>query len=430
MHSNRRFVRVLVGTALAMFAIHPSVEAAESPESLPRPVAIWPAGPIDVAVAFDRPIDPASVAKLVGRLIAFESNKPVQTGSIRVAGAGLSDEGRTLRLATDPQPIKARYKLGSWSYDLSGVEASWSEQGADPDDPPNWSGWLPVIDLEESRSLAKGSAGHDRGFALFQKAGQLTLATQAVFPRGQIRTDIIANGPIEEVVIGDESFLAEENAEPVRSQSLTVESAGEPQFLLIRLRTTADRFPTLKLQYRADNDPTPRKFTRDRLLLPWVPVAAGPTAEATVPDLTGGDPARGEILFYGDLAQCSRCHKFRGKGGEIGPDLTEIGKKGPAEIYRSIATPSAAIEPNYVSFTVSAKDGRVVAGIVRADGADAVIVNDTDAKSTRIARREIDQIRPASASIMPVGLASALGEVRIKDLIEFLMSAEGKRSIR
>lgn len=429
MQRRRVFSRVFNCTALALLAIHPPVQA-EPLEALPRPIAVWPSGPIDVAIAFDRPVDPASAAKLVGRTIAFESNKPVQTGSIRIAGASLTDEGRTLRLATDPQPINARYRIGSWSYELSGVEASWSEHGADPDDPPGWTGWLPDLDLEESRRLVKGSAAHDRGFALFGKAGDLTLAAQAAFPKGRVRAEVVASGPIEEVVIGDEAFQADADAEPVQSRTTTVESVGKYQFVLIRFRTTGDRLPSVALRYWVDDDPAPKALGRDKLLLPWVPLGAGPTAETAVPDLKGGDPARGEILFHGDQAQCARCHKFRGKGGEIGPDLTMIGKKGPEDIYRSIATPSSVIEPNYVSFTVSAKDGRVVAGIVRAEGADAVVVTDTNAKATRFERPEIDQIRPASASIMPVGLASALGEDRLKDLIAFLMSAEAKRSVQ
>ncbi len=118
--------------------------------------------------------------------------------------------------------------------------------------------------------------------------------------------------------------------------------------------------------------------------------------------------------------RCSQCHTFRGQGGKVGPDLTDIAKKGRAEIYRAIAAPSAVIEPDFASFSVATKNGQVIVGVVRADGADAIRVTDTNAHGTTIPRQEIDQIRPSANSIMPVGLTGALGDAAVRDLIAFL----------
>src|SRR5207302_10149262 len=100
-------------------------------------------------------------------------------------------------------------------------------------------------------------------------------------------------------------------------------------------------------------------------------------APLAVPDLSGGDSARGQAIFSGLQARCEQCHAFRGRGGTVGPDLTEIGLKGRAEIYRDIAAPSAAIRPDYTSYTVATQDGRVIVGVVRAEGPDAIRVTDT-----------------------------------------------------
>jgi putative heme-binding domain-containing protein len=160
------------------------------------------------------------------------------------------------------------------------------------------------------------------------------------------------------------------------------------------------------------------------MIVPWatVPPSGAATAPLILPDLSGGDAARGQALFSGENARCSHCHTFRGQGGKIGPDLTEIGRKGGADIYRNIAAPSATIEPDYTSYTVATKDGQVSVGVVRAEGADAIRVTDTNAKSTVIARAQIQQIRPSGTSIMPVGLAATLGDAAIRDLIAFLTS--------
>ena len=42
-----------------------------------------------------------------------------------------------------------------------------------------------------------------------------------------------------------------------------------------------------------------------------------------IPDLTGGDPKRGEEAYFGKEALCSQCHVVKGRGDQVGPDLGE-----------------------------------------------------------------------------------------------------------
>ena len=71
-------------------------------------------------------------------------------------------------------------------------------------------------------------------------------------------------------------------------------------------------------------------------------------------------------------------------------------------------------------YTVALKDGRVLVGTVRAEGADAVKLNDTEAKSVVVKRSEVEEFRPSATSIMPVGLAGVIGEAGLRDLIAYL----------
>jgi putative heme-binding domain-containing protein len=205
-----------------------------------------------------------------------------------------------------------------------------------------------------------------------------------------------------------------------------VRSSGEPLFLSFTVETGPTAPVPIVRVSASEGDQASRPFKpiqREHELLPWAPVAAvGSTPGLTaVPDLAGGDLRRGEGLFFGEKARCSQCHAFRGRGGTIGPDLTAIGRKGIDQLYRSIAAPSAEVASDYVPYTVAARDGRVLAGVVRAEGASAIRVTDTNAKVTTLNRDEIDQIRPSGTSIMPVGLAGGLGEANLRDLIAFLM---------
>ena len=421
-----------------------------------RPVAVWPPGPLEVIASFARPVDPALGRWFLGRTIPYfevpadvpgpgQAPAAKPSGALRIVAARLVDEGRTLVLATDPHPRVARYFLpvptggqgpGSKSpegatvaYDLTGVEVAWSE----PDNPagePRWSGWWPHLDLGLTRRLTQGSKPHEAGLALLDRPGRLIVSALVRLPRGNLVLRIAASGPIEEATLGD---ARAEPADPnpqdkTHASVMTVESQGAPLFLTVTARTPGNnRSFSLGASYRLANEKIEHPIERDRLLVPWAPVIsdAAIAAPMAVPDLSGGDPARGQALFSGDQARCAQCHAFRGQGVKVGPDLTDIARKSRAEIYRDIATPSAAIDPDYTSYTVATRDGRVVVGVVRAEGADAIRVTDTNAHETIVRRGEIQELRPSATSIMPPGLASALGDAAVRDVIAFLTAPAG-----
>jgi putative heme-binding domain-containing protein len=409
-----------------------------------------------VIATFDRPVDPALGTWFIGRSIPYSEAAPVvpgprqaaparPSGALRIVAARLADEGRTLVLATDPHPRVARYSLpvptmgsgpatksqvaASLAYELTGVEAAWSE----PDDPggePRWTGWWPHLNLDLIRRLTRGSKPHEAGLALLERPGRLVVSALVRLPPGTVVFQLDASGPIEEATLGDA------RAEPVEPKPrdkphatrMTVESQGAPLFLTVTAGTPGTRRPfSLEASYRLANETVDHPIERDRLLVPWAPVVneTAITAPLAVPDLSGGDPARGQALFTGDQARCAQCHAFRGQGGTVGPDLTDLTRKSRAEIYRDIAAPSAAIDPDYTSYTVATREGTVVVGVVRAEGADAIRVTDTNARTTIVPRGAIQEIRPSATSIMPAGLAAALGSTAVRDLIAYLTSAAG-----
>ncbi len=421
------------------------------------PVATWPAGPLDVVAAFDEPVDPVRAKTLVGQSIAYFAPAGVENataakqvrraGALRIVDVRTGDAGRTLFIATDPHPREARYvlPLGALrvnddtgrarapeaAYDLSGVEWGWSPAAADAGDDPQSQGWWPSLDLETTRRLTQGSRPHEASLALLAQPGRLTLSALVRLPAGAAAFRLRSTGTIEEATLGESQGepAAAKGPDGLNSVELAVEpkAKGEPLFLLVRVQTGGDRRPfVLKASYRLAEDKTRKDHAieRDQVIVPWAPLPPEAAAQAplVLPDLSGGDPARGQALFSGEGARCSQCHAFRGQGGTVGPDLTEIGKKGRADIYRSIAAPSASIEPDYTSYTIATKDGQVVVGVVRAEGPTAIRVTDTNARATLIDRGKIAQIRPSGTSVMPVGLAAQLGDAAVRDIIAFLAS--------
>ncbi len=435
-HPSRAVSRLALATililGLAVFARSqgPGGSGRDTPA---RPLVVWPPGPLEVIATFERPVDPSAAKAMVGRTIPYHDpatggSRPA--GSLRIVGARLADEGRTLILATDPHPRVAQYRLlladATTSYDLSGVAAAWSE----PDDPgagPKWSGWWPSLDLDATRRLIRASRPHETGLDFLSRPGLLLLNAWVRLPAGKVAFRVESSAPFEEFTLGDAQSppTDKEPRDGLHRSEVAVESRGEPLFLTLSVRTGAGRRPiSLRATYRPSGEPADRALERDRLLVPWAPVSTDATiaAPVAVPDLSGGDPERGRSIFRGDQARCAQCHAFRGEGGQVGPDLTSLATKGRAEIYRSIAAPSAIIEPDYTTYTVATRDGQVFSGVARADGPDQVRVTDSNARATTVRRDEIQEIRPSATSIMPPGLAAALGDSAVRDLIAYLTS--------
>jgi putative heme-binding domain-containing protein len=445
----------LSGSALVGIALSGTVlgEALEDQAGIPEPAAIWASSPLDITIAFPRHVTARLADSLVGRTIPYFPPKATSAtqsvpllpiGSIRIAGARLIDDGRTVIVATDPHSSPAAYHLdlapaGKTAmirqYSLTGVEAAWYPAQENGDGEPSWKGWWPDVDVASTRRLTRGSAPHERGLALLDKPGRLVVSTLVKLPAGKVTLHLEASGAISDAMLGDEQSRAQGEAGAGLVQAgkaaFSLCSQGDPLYLTFAVETgRADRPLSIRAEYDSDAAGPRKTLERDRLFVPWAPFATNPPPEPAshvTPNLTGGDSRRGEAIFFGEQARCSQCHALGGRGGTSGPDLTEVGRKGRDQIYRSIAAPSAEIAPDYMTYTVATKDGRVMAGLVRAQGAEAIQVTDTSAKTTTIARAEIDQIRPSGTSIMPVGLAAGLGEWRMRDLLAYLTRLESAR---
>ncbi|HKB42127.1 MAG TPA: c-type cytochrome, partial [Gemmataceae bacterium] len=79
--------------------------------------------------------------------------------------------------------------------------------------------------------------------------------------------------------------------------------------------------------------------------------------------LHAGDPKRGKAIYLSAAAQCATCHKVDGQGGEVGPDLSQIGGKfDRTHLIESILVPSAEIPQGYHATVIETRSGRIVTG--------------------------------------------------------------------
>ena len=131
-----------------------------------------------------------------------------------------------------------------------------------------------------------------------------------------------------------------------------------------------------------------------------------------------GDEGRGKKVFD---TNCARCHMPRAQGGRVGPDLSGVNNKTKEELLTSILNPSYAIEPHFVHYVVTTKDGEIHDGVIANETPGAITLRGgTENGDETLLRTNVAEIRASSVSLMPEGLEQSMSRQEIADVIAYL----------
>jgi putative heme-binding domain-containing protein len=135
-----------------------------------------------------------------------------------------------------------------------------------------------------------------------------------------------------------------------------------------------------------------------------------------------GDAARGKALFANPhRLDCARCHRVHGEGGDIGPDLSDIGAKfGRELLIESILEPSRQIVEGYRPTILAMVDGRVLSGILKGDSAAELTLVDLEGRRHSVRKSDIELRKIGDTSIMPAALAADLTRQEFTDVVAYL----------
>lgn len=141
--------------------------------------------------------------------------------------------------------------------------------------------------------------------------------------------------------------------------------------------------------------------------------------------LKGRSPEIGAKLFA--EATCSQCHKVKGQGGAVGPELTDVLKrwKGDhAAVLREILDPSHRIDSKYAVQLIETTNGKIITGIIKAEDKESVsILSNPEAKEpTVVPRADIEEIVKTSKSMMPKALLDQYTKDEVFEILAYLSS--------
>ncbi len=134
-----------------------------------------------------------------------------------------------------------------------------------------------------------------------------------------------------------------------------------------------------------------------------------------------GDAARGKTLF---LKECTVCHRFGKQGHDVGPNLSDYGRKRlpPASLMAQILDPNREVSSNFVNYVVVLNSGKIVTGIISTQTPGSITLKRDKNEMVTILRKDIDEIKSTGKSIMPEGFEKKINHQQMADLLKFLDS--------
>jgi cytochrome c oxidase cbb3-type subunit 3 len=147
------------------------------------------------------------------------------------------------------------------------------------------------------------------------------------------------------------------------------------------------------------------------------------------PEPLPGDPDKGQLIYQ--QAACGNCHIVAGKGGNLGPELTDIGSRRGALFLRT-----AMLHPGkdriltaegyatYVPVLAATKDGRVLTGMRVNEDTFTIQLRDTNNRLYSLQKSDLEDLCKLDGSVMPT-YEKMLSHSEMDDVVSYLATLKG-----
>lgn len=144
--------------------------------------------------------------------------------------------------------------------------------------------------------------------------------------------------------------------------------------------------------------------------------------------VSNGDPGRGANLFR---SQCQACHRVRGDGGSLGPDLSNITRTRDRDsLVSSIREPGLAVARNYRTVSLELGDGTRLRGTLKGEDAFSLQIMDSNQRLRGFMKADLRALGIERDSLMPAFTTQQLSSGDLNDLFFFLDSQNNSDGAR
>jgi putative heme-binding domain-containing protein len=129
------------------------------------------------------------------------------------------------------------------------------------------------------------------------------------------------------------------------------------------------------------------------------------------------DAERGARLF---TQHCATCHRVKGEGQAVGPDLSGVASRPVEALVEALMDPSREVSPDFRNFVAADTSGRIVTGLLVSETPAGVTLCGAGGVDALVPRAQLESLQVTDKSLMPEGLETQLDPGQVGDVIAYL----------
>ncbi len=137
-----------------------------------------------------------------------------------------------------------------------------------------------------------------------------------------------------------------------------------------------------------------------------------------------GDAQAGAAVF---AKRCAVCHRLRGVGHEVGPNLAALTDYSPQALLTAILDPNRAVEAKFLDYVAATTAGLSFSGMLANETGNSITLVAQEGKQQTILRNELEELKATGKSMMPEGLEKDLNQQDLCNVIAYLRGSGALR---
>jgi putative heme-binding domain-containing protein len=144
------------------------------------------------------------------------------------------------------------------------------------------------------------------------------------------------------------------------------------------------------------------------------------------PKAGSGNAERGAALYQS--SGCGSCHVVEGRGGILGPELTDIGgRRGGVYLREAIVKPAASHPPGFLVVRAAPTSGAEVRGVRVNEDVFWITIRDASGAVHTLQKSDLSRVdRELEGTLMP-SYESRLSAPQLDDLVAYLATLRGAK---